>query len=274
MARNQNKNNPPNKNVENAENEDIPDDESRREASLSSQQIEVTLKNALDHHSATMDAKLESLNRQSSLKNAETKRAISKLSDLVTGLSLEMVRIFAKGSGIDPGGTSGNKELIGIEESENGSKGEPSFPYYTRLTKIDFPKFWGDEIKSWLFRVEQFFLTDVVEESMKVRLAALHPEGKALQWHQAYVKTRQGNLPPWEEYVADITNRFGEDFDDPMAELVQLKQTGTVREYHDAFDSLLNRVTLDPAHALSCFIAGLDDEVQYQVRLGSSKTLK
>lgn len=45
--------------------------------------------------------------------------------------------------------------------------------------------------------------------------------------------------PSWEQYMVDITGRFGEPFDDPMAELMELKQTTTVKEYHDEFDNHL-----------------------------------
>lgn len=58
----------------------------------------------------------------------------------------------------------------------------------------------------------------------------LHLDGKALQWHRAYMR-----IPSWAEYVNDITNRFGDGFDDPMAELMNLKQTGSVR-----FDTIIN----------------------------------
>nr|GEV88615.1 hypothetical protein [Tanacetum cinerariifolium] len=40
---------------------------------------------------------------------------------------------------------------------------------YGRLTRLDFPKFSGDDVNGWLFRVKQFFLIDNVQEDQKLR---------------------------------------------------------------------------------------------------------
>jgi len=63
-----------------------------------------------------------------------------------------------------------------------------------------------------------------------------------------------GIWPEWEEYKAAIVNRFGMGpFDDPLAELMKLKQCGSVVQYQEKFDMLLNRVDLSMAQAVSCF---------------------
>lgn len=97
--------------------------------------------------------------------------------------------------------------------------------YSSRLTKVEFPKFGGDDLNSWLYRVEQFFELDKVPDETKTRLAAIHLEDKALQWHQSFMKNR-GNVPlSWVEYKEALVNRFGQLFDDPMTELKNLKPT-------------------------------------------------
>lgn len=50
--------------------------------------------------------------------------------------------------------------------------------------------------------------------------------------------------------------RFGELYDDPMAELKALKQTGSVHEYHDMFDALTGRLQLSEEYLLSCYLGG------------------
>ena len=66
----------------------------------------------------------------------------------------------------------------------------------------------------------------------------VHFEGKAIQWHSSYVKSvGLQNLPPWSEYTRILIERFGEVCDDPMAELMQLRQKGSIVEYHEAFDA-------------------------------------
>ena len=54
---------------------------------------------------------------------------------------------------------------------------------HSRITKIDLPKFNGDDVRGWLFRCEQLFLIDQVNEFEKVNLVSIHLYDKALLWH-------------------------------------------------------------------------------------------
>ncbi|GKD29925.1 hypothetical protein Tco_1240703, partial [Tanacetum coccineum] len=38
---------------------------------------------------------------------------------------------------------------------------------YSRMTKVEFPKFSGDDVRGWIFRCEQFFLIDTILEDQK-----------------------------------------------------------------------------------------------------------
>lgn len=52
-----------------------------------------------------------------------------------------------------------------------------------------------------------------------------------------------GQWPAWEKYREAIIGRFGKQpFDDPLSELMQLRQNGSVECYQDAFDALVIRV--------------------------------
>ena len=70
-------------------------------------------------------------------------------------------------------------------------------------------------------------------KDMKVRVASIHLSGKALQWHQPFVKSRVGEgWPLWLDYKSAILSRFGaKPFDDPLAKLMKLKQNGSVEQY-------------------------------------------
>jgi len=87
---------------------------------------------------------------------------------------------------------------------------------------------------------------DNIGEDMKVRVASIHLSGKALQWHQSFIKSGLGaGWPFWNEYKAAVLNRFGANpFDDPLAELMKLRQNGSVEQYQEGFDSLLSQVDL------------------------------
>ena len=110
----------------------------------------------------------------------------------------------------------------------------------------------------------------------KVKLAAIHMEGKALQWHQSFMKNRnQIEEPPWDDYVEALKGRFGERiYEDPMADLKGLIQIGTLQEYLEEFDILSHKVNLTEDYSLSCFLSGLKDEIRIPVRMLGPKSLQ
>ena len=88
------------------------------------------------------------------------------------------------------------------------------------------------------------------------------------------MKHKEGILR-WEEYAKALRARFGSlAYEDPMAEIKKLKQTGGLQEYVRAFDMLLDRTHLGEDQALSCFLAGLKHEVEMLVRMFNPKTLQ
>ncbi|XP_028214991.1 uncharacterized protein LOC114397062 [Glycine soja] len=136
------------------------------------------------------------------------------------------------------------------------------------LARLNFPRFNGKGVKNWIIRCDTFFSVDQTPEEYKVRLAVVHFEGKALQWHSAYVKNVGLNkLPSWTDYTKILIERFGEVCEDPMAELMRLRQKGTVTDYHTEFDAIVSRIDLSEANQLSCFLGGLQMEIQMMVRM-------
>lgn len=60
-----------------------------------------------------------------------------------------------------------------------------------------------------------------------------------------YEKSPYMEIPSWEEYVRALNDRFGTMlYDDPMSELVNLKQTFILQQILDKFDELSNCVYL------------------------------
>lgn len=102
---------------------------------------------------------------------------------------------------------------------------------------------------------------------MPVKIAAIHMTGRALVWHQSFMKQMtEGIWPSWDNYKHAIVARFGlGPFDDPLAELMRLKQVGNVAQYQEQFDVLINRVDLSLSQAVSCFLSGLKEEIQCSV---------
>lgn len=72
-----------------------------------------------------------------------------------------------------------------------------------------------------------------------MRLASLYLTGRALEWHQSYVRSRGVfGKSPWDEYMEVVKARFGERvYEDYMADLKRLNQTGELIQYIDSFDA-------------------------------------
>lgn len=73
--------------------------------------------------------------------------------------------------------------------------------------------------------------------------------------------------PTWPQYIAAVTMRFGEAYEDPLSALIQVKQSGKVQEYVDEFELALTQVSLPSEHSLSIFLAGLEHHTQMHVRM-------
>ncbi|GJR88840.1 putative nucleotidyltransferase, ribonuclease H [Tanacetum coccineum] len=129
-------------------------------------------------------------------------------------------------------GTSQRRETEGQTSQNIGHNGGA----YGRLTKVEFLKFDGEEVVSWLYRVNNFFEMDhIVENEQKIRLVSMHLFGKALNWHKHFM-SKFGEVMTWEVY-------------------------------QDSFKELLNKVDIKDAYAVSLFIRGLKEEIAYAVRM-------
>ena len=141
---------------------------------------------------------------------SRTTRVNEQLRELITGLRRQVLQI-ANNSAVGSGSSGGNNQNS-----------------LSRLSKIDFPKFGGEDVQGWSYKCEQFFEVDSTPDNRKVKIAAIHLNGKALLRHQSFVKNRE-EWPEWEQHKRAIVGRFGAGaFDDPLVDLTKLKQTGIV----------------------------------------------
>ncbi|GKD51287.1 hypothetical protein Tco_1280263, partial [Tanacetum coccineum] len=92
---------------------------------------------------------------------------------------------------------------------------------FSRLGKLEFPKFHGNDVKGWMFRVKQFFAIDNVNEEDKIKMVSIHLYDKALAWNLQFVKAHGGTVM-WNVYEESILKRFGAVNEDPMAQLKNL----------------------------------------------------
>nr|GEV36650.1 hypothetical protein [Tanacetum cinerariifolium] len=149
---------------------------------------------------------------------------------------------------------------------------EPNNTPYRKLIRIEFPKFSGDDVKDWVYRCKQFFKVDRVPDGRKIQLASMHMFDAAIVWYQQYVQKYPHNTS-WEHFEAEVVKRFGVLYDDPILELKNLKQTGLVQTYQEAFEALLNKMNLPELVAVSMFMRGLKPEVGTLMRMFQATTL-
>lgn len=132
----------------------------------------------------------------------------------------------------------------------------------TRYTKIDFPRFSGDDPSGWIYKCERFFEFNRIEEDQKVKLAVMHLDEKSIHWFQWFEKTQ--NSLDWKQFTYRLQMRFGPNvFEDAIGELTKLQQHSTVRVYQERFEELANRTSgLTEEFFVSCFISGLKEEIK------------
>ncbi|KAK4713215.1 hypothetical protein R3W88_019122 [Solanum pinnatisectum] len=132
---------------------------------------------------------------------------------------------------------------------------------FSRWSRTEFLMFAGEDLRSWLFKIEQFFSMENVAAEEKVTVDVMQLEGKAIQWHLSFMRYGQYLQPAtWNEYVMAMVERFGTDFDDPIEEIKKIKQMGSVKEYQSS-------------NAISCFIGGLKHELNIVVKITNPTSL-
>jgi len=67
------------------------------------------------------------------------------------------------------------------EEMALADSGGSQYRANTRYSRIDFPKFSGEDLRGWVYRCEQFFEYEDTTEESKVKVVAIYLEGRALQ---------------------------------------------------------------------------------------------
>ncbi|OMP08964.1 hypothetical protein COLO4_05954 [Corchorus olitorius] len=76
----------------------------------------------------------------------------------------------------------------------DSSQGSPMEPTKTPFIEIECPRFNGDDFMGWHSRIEQFFIADNTPENQKIGLVMMHLEGRALQFHLHFMRTKARHL--------------------------------------------------------------------------------
>ncbi|KAL4318769.1 hypothetical protein GQ457_18G015560 [Hibiscus cannabinus] len=195
---------------------------------------------------------------------------LQRLEDALTKLT---------GALISDSSASGNDHNGNSSVGRFPDNSSPGHQYVSsRLAKLEFPKFAGDDPTEWLNKVQQFFTFQNVTEANKVSLASFHLEGEANQWWQWLLRTfkEEGKEVTWLIFEEELWARFGptdcEDFDEALS---RVRQLGSLRDYQREFEKLGNRVQGWTQKALvGTFMGGLQPEIAEGIRMFKPKSLK
>lgn len=152
-----------------------------------------------------------------------------------------------------------------------------SLPHHT-LPKMHFPKFDGSHPTIWLDKCRNYFAIYDIPGNLWYQAATMQLEGSAAKWFQAYKQLNPGAT--WLKFVTDVQEQFGsDDYRTAINELLELKQTTTVDEYTDQFQSLQYDITMhscnyDDLFFASKYVNGLKDEIRAVVEPQVPTTVK
>lgn len=150
-------------------------------------------------------------------------------------------------------------------------------PHTSRLPKLQFPVFEGENPKLWLSRCEDYFDMYHVPPDLCVRVAVSQIKGAAAGWTQS-VDSRL-KYASWQEFVSLVMDRFGRDqHESVLRQFFRLRQTGPVAEYVEQFMGLVDHLTAygqssDPLYYTTRFIDGLRDDIRFVVLIHRPSTL-
>lgn len=193
----------------------------------------------------------------------EIKNSIAGLTQLITTLNSKYERLSEKVNFSSSSPTHQQPPLL-----QN-----PHLNFRAFQPKLDFPKFFGEEPESWIYKCEKFFELNAIDDSQKLRLASLHLEEKAMNWYRWYEKSH--TLRTWVEFSRVLLLRFGSNaYEDPVGQLTKLKQWCSVKSYQEKFEELANKTSgLSEEFFVSCFVSGLKEEVLAGVKMFSPRTI-
>ena len=129
----------------------------------------------------------------------QEKKINGTMNELITGLSQKVLQM------------SNQFHEVGNQISPKNSGS--SYSNLSRISRVDFPKFEGHDVQGWIYKCEPFFGVVGTPENVKVKIASIHLDGKALLWHQSFMRSfALGQWPTWEGYreaIMDLWEGLG-----------------------------------------------------------------
>jgi len=128
-----------------------------------------------------------------------------------------------------------------------------------RAGKVPPPsKFNGDTdvLAGWVLQMDEYFLiTMVMNETQRMAYLSLSLEAKALEWWQ----TNRIKYRTWEEAKDGLFLYYGDHYkaDRSYQQIIELRQTGTMRDYLTKLDSLNAYAAIPEKQLINIILNGL-----------------
>jgi hypothetical protein len=170
--------------------------------------------------------------------------------------------------GSDGGYVSGRRGILGgHRDRHDGGPHRPNF---------SFPHYDGDsDPLPWLNKCDTYFRGTGVHQDERVWQVSLHLEGVAAEWFYA-LERDLGDMLTWTRFIEFIQMHFEPPLRfNGMADLKELKHTGTVEEYSRQFLTLLCRCdNMSHRQQSNMYTSGLGEPLRTDVELQTPETLQ
>jgi len=111
-------------------------------------------------------------------------------------------------------------------------------------------------LEGWILQMDEYFLiTIITSEQQRLAYLSLCLEGKALEWW----KTNRVKYTIWKEAQDGLYLYYGDHYgaDRSYQKIIDLRQTGTVRDYLTELDSLNAYARIPEAQLINVILNGL-----------------
>ncbi|XP_026459345.1 uncharacterized protein LOC113360006 [Papaver somniferum] len=163
------------------------------------------------------------------------------------------------------------------EEGSNNTHRKNPFNTFSKIHKLDFPRFSGDNPRSWIRKCERFFQIHSTSDEQKTEIASLYLDGKADSWFLDFLTGK--TFISWPVFVEAICSRF-EDLgnDNYVGFFNKLSLLNSVEEYFEQFEQLKALMLSKNPHLTEdyfvlSFISGLKDVSKSSVQIHKPTTL-
>jgi hypothetical protein len=142
---------------------------------------------------------------------------------------------------------------------------------------LDFSKFDGSNIRIWLDKCAAYFNLYSVPPHFRVTVASIHMVDKVAHWYQTYKHSPGSHT--WEHLVVVVSREFEVNTHrEKTMELLNLGQTGSVKDYKHHFDRLVYHIllydhSLSETKLVSQFLLSLKDELRQTVEMDLPDTV-